>query len=135
MAYLLPFLFGFMPQDMATSSPVRSDGLSNRNVIFGRMGVNIPGVGKLTTGGAIDLVNLLVSKLLQGGHAQFLGQGVNASMLEELLPSGVCLGCKFLGSGRSLGLCHSVVMSVLELQETSECFDIFFREGDTSLMI
>lgn len=120
-----------MPEDMALLSPVYSNRFANGCVVSICVGVNVTGVGKFAARCTVYAVNLLMSQSLECRQMQFVGESVDACMLQELLAA-VCVHDSLRGPVGGFYR-EGVVACVLELKEATEGFDVFGGEFNAAL--
>jgi hypothetical protein len=76
---------GLGAQRMRPRGPEAGDGRAHRRVVGARVGVDVAGVGDLALGRRVDAVDLGAREGAQGAHAEPVGEGVDARVLEELV--------------------------------------------------
>ena len=74
---------------MRSVRPEARNRLSDGIVVLWRGSVHVSCVGNLALGTGLDAVDLAVGQLLELGNAELISENVDASVLEELVASGV----------------------------------------------
>lgn len=83
-----------VPQHMRSLSPETRHRFPDRGVVPIGVAVDVPRVDELCRGGAAYQVDFGVGESLQGGQAEFFGEGVDGGVVKELRA-----GCVHWGDG------------------------------------
>ena len=115
---------------MRPCSPEAGNGRANLLVILACVGVDVTGVSDLALGGGVDAVDLGAGEGLEGVDAELLRQGVDASVLEELVARVIDGGGSRVVFEDALAreLLGEVLARVEELEEAAYGVDVLVGE-------
>jgi hypothetical protein len=122
-----------MTQDMRTRSPKRSHRLTDTLIRSLCVALDVARVFDFAAGGGLGEVDFLVGEGCEGGHAEALGECVDAGVAQEGHTFGVWdgdFGVGFEGGAAEGG---EVVAFVEEFEEAGGCGQVFIGEFDATL--
>lgn len=115
---------------MRAHGPELCDGCADGGVVLAGVGVDVARVGNLALGRRVDAVNLGAGERAEAGNTEFLSQGVDARVLQQLCAVRIDFGSRgiLLEGARTGDLAGEVLSRVEELEEASDRVKVFTDE-------
>lgn len=112
---------------MRTVGPEVGDRGTNGSVAIRGVSVHVAGVRDLALGCRVDAVDLGAGEGAQVGDLELLGQGIDTSVLQELIAALVDLRDRGIGFEGTLAgnLPGEIVASIQELEEAADSVNVF----------
>ena len=111
---------------MTSAGPETGHRCPNDGIVFRCVSIHVACVCDLSLGSRVDAVDLARGEILQVRHAESIGQGIYACMLEQLVAGLVDRGNRWIDLERSLAwyLLGEVIASIEELEEAADSFEV-----------